>query len=44
MAAQWFARDGELTWWIVVPAITSTLAWPVVALVLGRVRYQLAVE
>jgi rod shape-determining protein MreD len=44
MAAQWLARDGALTWWILLPAITSTLAWPLVAIVLGRVRVQLAVE
>jgi rod shape-determining protein MreD len=44
MAAQWIARDGQLTWWIVLPAVMSTLAWPFVALLLGRVRLQLAVE
>lgn len=44
MAAQWLGRDGALTWWIVVPALTSTLAWPFVAFVLGRVRLGLAVE
>jgi len=44
MWAQWLGRDGGLSWWIVVPAVASTVAWPLVALVLGRVRYQFAVE
>lgn len=44
MCAQWLGRDGALTWWIVVPAASSTLAWPLVALALRRVRNQFAVE
>ncbi len=44
MLAQWLARDGAMSWWIIVPVITSTLAWPVVAFVLARVRLRLAVE
>jgi rod shape-determining protein MreD len=44
MAAQWLGRDGALTWWILLPAIMSTLAWPLVAIVLGRVRLRMAVE
>ncbi len=44
MCAQWLGRDGALTWWIVVPAIMSTIAWPLVALALRRIRIQFSVE
>lgn len=44
MWAQWLGRDGALSWWIVAPAVMSTVAWPLVALLLGRLRYQFAVE
>jgi rod shape-determining protein MreD len=44
MWAQWLARDGAPSWWIVVPALTSTIAWPLVAFLLGRLRRQFAVE
>ena len=41
---QHFGRDGALSWWILIPAVTSTVAWPFVAWLLRRVRVQLAVE
>jgi rod shape-determining protein MreD len=44
MAAQWLGRDGAMSWWILLPAVMSTVAWPLVALVLRRVRHQFAVE
>jgi rod shape-determining protein MreD len=44
MVAQWVGRDGAVSWWILLPALTSTLAWPLVALVLRRLRHQFAVE
>ncbi|HET6470308.1 MAG TPA: rod shape-determining protein MreD [Pseudomonadales bacterium] len=44
MCAQHFGRDGALSWWILIPAVTSTVAWPFVAWALRRIRLQLAVE
>ncbi len=44
MCAQWLARDGAVSWWVLMPAVMSTLAWPLTALVLRRIRYQFAVE
>jgi rod shape-determining protein MreD len=41
---QWLDRDGLPGWWILLPALTSTLVWPLVAALLGSVRYRLAVE
>ena len=37
-------RGGAMGWWILLPALSSTLAWPIVAWVLGAVRQRLAVE
>jgi rod shape-determining protein MreD len=44
MCAQWLDRDSALSWSIFLPAITSTVAWPLVALVLRRIRFQFSVE
>ncbi len=44
MCAQWLSRDGAMSWWIFIPAVTSTLAWPLVAVALRRIRYQFSVE
>jgi rod shape-determining protein MreD len=44
MCAQWISRDGTLSVWIFVPAVASTVAWPLVATVLRRIRYQFSVE
>lgn len=44
MCAQWISRDGTLSFWVFVPAVASTVAWPLVATVLRRIRYQFSVE
>jgi len=44
LIAQVFARNGELTWMIVWPAVTSTLVWPFVYSALRRLRRQFDVS
>jgi len=44
MVAQHVARDSALSWWVLIPALTSTVAWPFVIWILGRLRRQFAVE
>jgi rod shape-determining protein MreD len=41
---QWLDRGGAASWWILLPALTSTLVWPVAAWGLGAIRQRLAVE
>jgi rod shape-determining protein MreD len=41
---QWLDRGGLSGWWILLPALTSTLVWPIAAWILGAVRHRLAVE
>ncbi|NJN51196.1 MAG: rod shape-determining protein MreD [Gammaproteobacteria bacterium] len=44
MVVQAIARDGGFTWAVLLPALMSILAWPLVAAVLGGVRRQIQVE
>lgn len=44
MVVQSLARDGGFSWGIFLPALMSTLAWPLVAGVLGSVRRQFQVD
>jgi rod shape-determining protein MreD len=44
MLVQAIARDGGFTWAVALPALTSTLVWPLVAVALGGVRRQFQVD
>jgi cell shape-determining protein MreD len=44
MVVQSVAREGGYTWLVLLPAIASTLVWPLVAVALNGVRRQFRVE
>ena len=44
LLAQMVARDADLSWMVMWTAVTSTLAWPLVYLVLRRMRRQFDVS
>lgn len=44
MTVQMLARDGGFSWLVVLPAVSSTLAWPFVALLLTGLRRQFRVD
>ena len=41
---QWLDRGGAWGWWILLPALVSTLLWPVASWLLGELRHRLGVE
>jgi rod shape-determining protein MreD len=44
MTVQAFSRDGGFTWFVALPALASTLVWPLLAAVLNGVRRQVRVD
>jgi rod shape-determining protein MreD len=44
MTVQAFARDGGFTWLVAMPALSSTVVWPFVAVALNGLRRQFRVD
>jgi cell shape-determining protein MreD len=44
MTVQAVTRDGGFTWLVALPAVASTIVWPLLAAVLNGVRRQVRIE